>query len=225
MKGNMFNSIVNKIFFRRSIFKIWCIVCYFISLALFVWGIFAIRSPYDYYTEDRYYNNFIEFIDREYAAPILSDALFDIHRYDYQNAFLQQAKHKNIIVSHSNNADDSSIWMTLATYSCDTTRLDNFLQKYQNVQTLGILSQRTVKTVGNGILETSFIIGNQYKPLATIQIDCNKAKTIPLKTDNYYVIRDLLGGCLITIPVCMLIIWMFFRFVILAPVLWILKKD
>ena len=222
MQEHKFNKVINKLFFRKSIFKFWCIACYFISLILFIWGMFSIRSPYDYYVESRNYSNLIEFVDKEYATPILSDNLFDSHRYEYQHVFLEQAKRKGIIISHSDNARDSSMWMTLAVYSCDTSRLNDFLEKYQKAQTLGNLSQRLVTNIDDAVLDIRFIVGLQYE---SIQIDCNKAKTVPLKTDSYYITRDLLGGCLITVPICLMLIWLFFRFAIIAPVLWLLKKD
>lgn len=211
----MFEKIINKIFFKKVVFKIVVVLTFFLSLVCFGRMCSNYHNPYDYYPSKKY-NNFIEFIDYNLESSVLSAEFssFNYYKHLYQEAFIRQAQQKGVFSSVEGNKDvykDYSIvykdYLVWNIYSCDRDKLLDFESKYKENR------------------------GYEFwtvEPNDKISVDCEKAKSVPLAPESYYFVKYELWQYVVFsavfLPMAIFILWLALRCIIISPILWIFKK-
>lgn len=204
----MFEKIIDKVFFKKVIFKIFIVLTFFLSLTLCILAYSDYTNPYS--RSWKTYDNLLEFVDNNMKYQELYQISSVPMEIEYVNAFIRQAINKKIISIKPGSFNNVRYILLEPVYSCDNSRLQEFRKKFK---------------------ENNGFEYNQYGTLSYehISIDCEKAKTIPLAPENYYFIKYELKAYIVTffvyIPLTLLVLWLILRFIIISPILWIYKKD
>ena len=208
----MFQKLRDKIFFRKIGFKLFVVLAFFLSLAMFVRICSHYTNPYTYSVKGSF-SNFIEFVEENLESrTIWNDhavTSFIYHRHLFEREYLKQAERKGIVTF---NVKDPTIYrahIVEQVYSCDKQKLEEFKKHYKLVNKEDFWA---LKPDDKGFV-----------------VDCEKAKTIPLERVSFYFIKhELLTyvfASFVVIPVALLIVWLALRFIIISPILWLFKRD
>lgn len=204
----MFQKLRDKIFFRKIGFKLFVVLVFFLSLAMFVRICSNYTNPYTY-TVKGSYSNLIEFVEENLETRTVWIDSFIYHRYLHDLEYLRQAEKKGIIAF---NVKDPTVYrshIVERVYSCDKQKLEEFKKHYKLVNKEDFWA---LKPDDKGFV-----------------VDCEKAKTIPLERESFYFIKHKLPSYIfasfVIIPVALLIVWLALRFLIISPILWLFKKD
>ncbi len=203
----MFNKIINKVFFTKRVFKILVVLTFFVSVGVFGWLCSEYRNPYTHYYT---YDNIVEFVDEQMVYDVIGNFTFNRDEFIYENAIITQAQNKGIVdVSQADIYVRKHVLVGLV-YSCEPDKLATFKQKYRE-------SNHSEYSTPYGV------------DMDAVSIDCEKAQTVSLEPEKYYFIRNELGGLLfvsfVVLPITLLVVWLAFRFLLVAPVLWAVRKD
>lgn len=209
----MLTKIINKLFFKKIVFKIIVVLTFFLGLSYFVYLCSNYRNPYTYYNPVTEYSNIIEFVDTNVAPNIISSPRFDFLHFNYKSAFIKQAQNKHIISGSVGNLSAGENILMESVYACEKGKIEEFNKRYKIIHgyDYALLSK-----------DTYF---SKYK----ISVDCEKAKTIKLAPESFYFIRHNLFVytifSFVCIPLVILLLWTALRFIIISPILWIFKKE
>lgn len=210
----MLEKIIKKLFFKKIVFKIFIVLSFFLGLYVFTRMCVNYTNPYRANPLEEY-DNFIQFVDESLAPDIIYNNSYIHSKYLSDAAFIRQAGKKEIFSgSLSNLSFDKSVLLEKV-YSCDKEKKKNFENKYKSVK---------------GYDYYYYTESEYYKYYkGNIFVDCQKAKTMPLSPENYYFIKHELFPYIIAsflvIPLSIMIMWLFLRFVIISPILWVFRKD
>ena len=205
-------KIINKIFFKKLIFKIIVVLTFFVGLAFFIKACSNYQNPYHGY-KLKEYDNFIQFVDESLAPDIIYSHEFYYPKFLYDAAFIRQAREKGVFSGSVGNLSSGKYILLEKAYSCDKEKMKNFENEFKFMNKY----------------EYWYFSTNEYYKNNNIYIDCQKAKTVPLAPESYYFIKyELLPyvvGSFVCVPLLVLFMWIALRFIIISPILWILKKD
>lgn len=199
------NTIIDKFFFTKVVFKIFVVLVFFLGLGCFIYSCSNYQNPYRYNTSTKY-DNIIEFIDKNIALDIKYKHDFYWPYFEYVQEFVKQARSKHIFSGHI----DASLKYNLLekVYSCIPNKLENFKNEYKFV---------------NGVDYYYLNLDDEFS------VDCEKAQNVPLEAESYYFLKHvILANIVISfvcLPLTILILWAILRFIIISPILWIFKKD
>lgn len=216
---NMSEKFINKIFFKKVIFKIIVVLTFFLSLSIFVIACQDYHNPYAQYP-DKKYDNFVSFVYERFKDDIIQNDVYEdssaLYPSHYEHAFVKQAINKGIIAI---NSSDNSIFdcsykkynLIEPVLSCDTNKFVSFMNEYKffNGENLPIGLHKDI----------------------IISVDCKKATTIPLVPESgfsYFFKHDFwicAGLSFVAIPLVIFVLWLMLRFIIISPILWIFRKD
>lgn len=202
----MLEKLINKIFFKKIVFKIVVVLTFFLSLLCFGWMCSNYHNPYSVNGVQKY-DNFVEFIDKKIAPSVIYSWPFEHHEFLYVAEFIKQAQKKGII--DGSPSLQYKNYFIEQVYSCDTEKLVNFKNEYKFY---------------NG---SDFYVFNPDG--REMRVDCEKAKSIPLAPESYYFVKYELWQYVVFsgvfLPTTIFILWLVLRFIIISPVLWIFKKG
>ena len=210
----MFEKIINKLFFKRIGFKLFVVFTFFIGIGIFFFMCSNYRNPY---YKNIKYNNMIEFVESSIEPELAYDSPFDYAIFEYNRAFVIQAAQKGIISGSVskivNNFALGQYLLLEQVYACSPEKLNNFLLKHM---------------FDNGY-DYPYSINDELYSEYKLSIDCEKAKNLSLAPEHYYFFKydfwAIFIGSFIYIPLILLILWTTLRFIIISPILWICKKD
>ena len=218
-KVDTFNKLINKIFFKKVIFKIIVVLTFFLSLTIFVLLCRDYNNPYAQHP-DKKYNNFVSFVYDRFKDDVIQNDIhedsYKLYPSHYEHAFVKQAINKGIIVINSFNY--SYFDYSYKKYNliepvlmCDTNKFVSFMNEYKFFR------------------GENFPVGLN-KDVA-ISVNCAKATTIPLTPESgfsYFFKHDLwiyLFASFVCVPLIILVLCATLRFIIISPILWIFHKD
>ena len=216
---NIFEKFINKIFFKKVIFKIIVVLTFFLSLSFFIMACREYNNPYAQHP-DKKYDNFVGFVYEKFKDDVIQNDIYEksseLYPSHYDRAFVKQAINKGIIVINSFN------------YSY----FDYSYKKYNLIEPVLMCDANKFVSFMN---EYRFFKGEDF-PVGLnkdiiISVDCKKATTIPLIPESgfsYFFKHDFwiyTALSFVCVPLVIFILWLALRFIIISPIIWIFRKD
>lgn len=225
IKG-FFDKTINKIFFTKTIFRTTVVLLFFLGLTSFVLLSSNYKNPYSISSQK--YSNFIEFVEINLENEVIffkAENSFNYSEFLYKEAFIAQSIKKKIITPISFLATPKDV-IIAATYACDYNKFDEFKNKYYKINKMNFYDFGINNHKISMERASKYVLGRKIND---ILIDCEKAKTIPLEPDKYYFLHNelipFIIGSFILVPFGVLLFLLLIRFIIIAPIIWIFRKN